>query len=404
MPVRRVDDDRAAAKTRANVVSARRWIISLGFAQISPRHRLRVAGLLIPLMIASAGWNETQARSPRNEPPKRVVHGPNYRPPYAAIVVDDKSGFVLHEVGADQPRHPASLTKVMTLYLLFEQLEDGKLNLDTPLPISSRAAMQNPTKLGLKANQTIKVEDAIKGLVTKSANDAAVVVAEAIGGSEEEFAKLMTLKARTLGMTSTTYVNASGLPAEEQITTARDQAILGRAVQHRFPGYYQYFATPSFHYRGAEIRNHNSLLGQVRGVDGIKTGYTEASGYNLVSSVHRDEKHIVAVVLGGTSNEARDARMRQLIEDHISLASTQRTVPIIVERNGQRIADGGWALYLTARRLEDAWWRYQSPSRVARLYGDLAWKSPDEAVRLIGGVSNQNVATWSARGSASVPF
>jgi len=404
MPVRRVDDDRAAAKTRANVVSARRWIISLGFAQISPRHRLRVAGLLIPLMIASAGWNETQARSPRNEPPKRVVHGPNYRPPYAAIVVDDKSGFVLHEVSADEPRHPASLTKVMTLYLLFEQLEDGKLNLDTPLPISSRAAMQNPTKLGLKANQTIKVEDAIKGLVTKSANDAAVVVAEAIGGSEEEFAKLMTLKARTLGMTSTTYVNASGLPAEEQITTARDQAILGRAVQHRFPGYYQYFATPSFHYRGAEIRNHNSLLGQVRGVDGIKTGYTEAFGYNLVSSVHRDEKHIVAVVLGGTSNEARDARMRQLIEDHISLASTQRTVPIIVERNGQRIADGGWALYLTARRLEDAWWRYQSPSRVARLYGDLAWKSPDEAVRLIGGVSNQNVATWSARGSASVPF
>jgi len=402
--VRRVDDDRAAAKTGANVVSARRWTTSLGFAQISPRHRLRVAGLLIPLMIASAGWNETQARSPRNEPPKRVVHGPNYRPPYAAIVVDDKSGFVLHEVSADEPRHPASLTKVMTLYLLFEQLEDGKLNLDTPLPISFRAAMQNPTKLGLKANQTIKVEDAIKGLVTKSANDAAVVVAEAIGGSEEEFAKLMTLKARTLGMTSTTYVNASGLPAEEQITTARDQAILGRAVQHRFPGYYQYFATPSFHYRGAEIRNHNSLLGQVRGVDGIKTGYTEASGYNLVSSVHRDEKHIVAVVLGGTSNEARDARMRQLIEDHISLASTQRTVPIIVERNGQRIADGGWALYLTARRLEDAWWRYQSPSRVARLYGNLAWKSPDEAVRLIGGVSNQNVATWSARGSASVPF
>ena len=272
--MRRVDDDRAAAKTRANVVSARRWIISLGFAQISPRHRLRVAGLLIPLMIASAGWNETQARSPRNEPPKRVVHGPNYRPPYAAIVVDDKSGFVLHEVGADQPRHPASLTKVMTLYLLFEQLEDGKLNLDTPLPISSRAAMQNPTKLGLKANQTIKVEDAIKGLVTKSANDAAVVVAEAIGGSEEEFAKLMTLKARTLGMTSTTYVNASGLPAEEQITTARDQAILGRAVQHRFPGYYQYFATPSFHYKGAEMRNHNALLGQVKGVDGIKTGYT----------------------------------------------------------------------------------------------------------------------------------
>jgi D-alanyl-D-alanine carboxypeptidase len=146
--------------------------------------------------------------------------------------------FVLHEVSANEPRHPASLTKIMTLYLLFEQLEDCKLKLDTPLPISSRASLQNPTKLGLRPNQTIKVEDAIKGLVTKSASDAAVVVAEAIGGSEEEFAKLMTLKARTLGMTSTTYVNASGLPAEAQITTARDQAVLGRAIQHRFPGYY----------------------------------------------------------------------------------------------------------------------------------------------------------------------
>src|SRR6266576_1100581 len=232
-----------------------------------------------------------------------------------------------------------SLTKIMTLYLLFEQLEACTLTLDTPLQISTRAAMQNPTKLGLKANQTIKVEDAIKGLVTKSANDAAVVVAEAIGGSEEEFAKLMTLKARALGMTSTTYVNASGLPAEEQITTARDQAVLGRAIQHRFPGYYPYFATPSFNYKGTEMNNHNALLRQVKGVDGIKTGYTEASGYNLVSSVSRDEKHIVAVVLGGTSNAARDARMRQLIEDNISLASTQRTVPVIVEANGQYSAD-----------------------------------------------------------------
>src|SRR6516162_6387152 len=212
--------------------------------QTSPSHWLRVAGVLIAVMIVGAGWTQTEARSPRKDPPKRPIHGPNYHPPYAAIVIDDKSGFVLHEVSADEPRHPASLTKIMTLYLLFEQLEAGKLSLDTELPISTWAALQNPTKLGLKANQTIKVEDAIKGLVTKSANDAAVVVAEAIGGSEAEFAKLMTLKARMLGMTSTTYVNASGLPAEEQITTARDQAVLGRAIQHRFPVYYQYFATP----------------------------------------------------------------------------------------------------------------------------------------------------------------
>ena len=309
----------------------------MGSARISRSHWLALAGLVATLAIAAASCDPAQARvkSKRDHARPRAIHGPNYHPPYADIVVDDKSGLVLHEVSADEPRHPASLTKIMTLYLLFEQLEVGKLSLDTELPISTRAALQNPTKLGLKPNQTIKVEDAIKGLVTKSANDAAVVVAEAIGGSEEDFAKLMTAKAGALGMLGTTYVNASGLPAEAQITTARDQAILGRAVQHRFPVYYQYFATPSFRYKGAEMRNHNNLLGQVKGVDGIKTGYTEASGYNLTSSVRRDEKHIVAVVLGGTSNGARDARMRQLIEAHILQASTQRTAPIMVEANGQ---------------------------------------------------------------------
>src|SRR5256886_3796439 len=317
-------------------------------ARISRSHWLALAGLVATLTIAAASCDPAEARvkSKRDHHRPRAIHGPNYHPLYADIVVDDKPGLVLHEVSADQPRHPASLTKIMTLYLLFEQLEAGTLGLDTELPISTRAALQNPTKLGLKANQTIKVEDAIKGLVTKSANDAAVVVAEALGGSEAEFAKLMTLKARMLGMTSTTYVNASGLPAEEQITTARDQAVLGRAIQHRFPVYYQYFATPSFRYKGAEMHNHNALLGQVKGVDGIKTGYTEASGYNLVSSVRRDEKHIVAVILGGTSNATRDARMRQLIEDNISLASTHRTMPTIMEAYGQRFADGGLSLAL----------------------------------------------------------
>src|SRR5207248_2333737 len=148
------------------------------------------------------------------------------------------------------------------------------------------------------------------------------------------------LKARMLGMTSTTYVNASGLPAEEQITTARDQAILGRAIQHRFPVYYQYFATPSFRYRNAEIRNHNALLGNVKGVDGIKTGYTEASGYNLVTSCRRDDKHIVAVVLGGSSNASRDARMRELIEAHLSQASVLRTEPIVTELGRQEEGQG----------------------------------------------------------------
>jgi D-alanyl-D-alanine carboxypeptidase len=329
-------------------------------APMSRSHRLRVVvALLTTVVFVGAGWHQAQARpsdqaasakagsakpasakagsakrSAANKKSRpRVIHGPNYSPPYADIVVDDKSDFVLHEVNADAPRHPASLTKVMTLYLLFEQLEAGKLKLDTPLPISTKAALQNPTKLGLKANATIAVEDAIKGLVTKSANDAAVVVAEAIGGSEEDFARLMTLKARMLGMASTVYVNASGLPAEQQITTARDQAVLGRAIQHRFPGYYGYFATPSFRYKGAEMRNHNNLLGNVKGVDGIKTGYTEASGYNLTSSVRRDERHVVAVVLGGKSNAKRDERMRELIEAHIRQAVTQRTAPTIAERS-----------------------------------------------------------------------
>ncbi|MFL6823050.1 MAG: D-alanyl-D-alanine carboxypeptidase family protein, partial [Xanthobacteraceae bacterium] len=296
-------------------------------ARISRSRWLAFASVVAALTITVAGSDQAQARakSKRDHARPRAIHGPNYHPPYAAIVVDDKSGLVLHEASADEPRHPASLTKIMTLYLLFEQLEAGKLKLDTPLPVTRRASLQNPTKLGLKADQTIKVEDAILGLVTKSANDAAVVVAESIAGSEEEFAALMTLKARALGMSGTTYVNASGLPAEAQITTARDQAVLGRAIQHRFPVYYQYFATPSFRYKGAEMRNHNNLLGNVKGVDGIKTGYTEASGYNLTSSVRRSEKHIVAVVLGGTSNGARDARMRQLIEEHIARASAVRT-------------------------------------------------------------------------------
>jgi len=258
-------------------------------------------------------------------------HGGGYSPAYADIVVDANSGQVLHESSADSLRHPASITKIMTLYLLFEQLEAGKLKLDSRLPVSSHAAAQSPTKLELKAGQTIAVEDAIKGMVTKSANDAAVVVAEAIGGSEDNFGRLMTRKAHALGMTRTVYVNASGLPNSDQLTTARDQAILGRAVQERFPKYYHYFSLPSFRYRGVAMRNHNHLLGRVQGMDGIKTGYTHDSGFNLVTSVHRNGRHIVAVVLGGSSGGTRDARMRELIETHIARASTRHTAPLIAE-------------------------------------------------------------------------
>lgn len=260
----------------------------------------------------------------------------SYEPPYAAIVVDANSGRILHASNPDNERHPASITKIMTLYLLFEQLEAGKLRLDSELEISAHAASQAPSKLGLRPGQTITVEDAIKAVVTKSANDIAVTIAEAIGGTEADFATLMTRKARSLGMSHTNYANASGLPNDDQITTARDQALLGRAIQDRFPRYYRYFSTLSFAYKGHAIRNHNHLLGNVPGVDGIKTGFIRASGFNLVASVRRGNRHLVAVVMGGSSAGSRDARMRSLIEEYIALCATERTAP--------RIQEGGAAV------------------------------------------------------------
>jgi D-alanyl-D-alanine carboxypeptidase len=254
--------------------------------------------------------------------------------PYADIVVDANSGAVLHATNPDARRHPASLTKIMTLYLLFEQLDAGKLKLDTPLKVSAEASGQSPTKLGLKPGSTLAVEDAIKGMVTRSANDAAVVVAEAIAGSEDDFARLMTRKAQALGMTNTVYKNASGLPDDNQITTARDQSTLGRAIQERFPRYYKYFSIRTFTFRGESISNHNHLLGKVEGVDGIKTGYINASGFNLVTSVHRGNRYLVAVVMGGSSGGSRDARMRELINEKIALASIKRTAPMVAEASG----------------------------------------------------------------------
>jgi len=262
----------------------------------------------------------------------RHARAESYSPPTSSIVVDGNTGAVLHASNADARRHPASLTKIMTLYLLFERLEAGKIRLDTPLKISSHAAEQSPTKLGVKPGQTLAVEDAIKAVVTKSANDAAVAIAENLGGDEDEFAKMMTAKAHALGMSRTTYVNASGLPNDDQITTAQDQAMLGRAIQERFPHYYRYFSTEEFVYHGHAMRNHNHLLGVVGGVDGIKTGYTHASGFNLVTSVHRDGRYIVAVVLGGRSSGERDAHMRELINSHIREASLRHTAPAIGDR------------------------------------------------------------------------
>lgn len=257
----------------------------------------------------------------------------SYSPQFASIIVDANSGATLSSNSPDGVRHPASLTKIMTLYLLFERLESGKMTLDTEMPVSEHASEQDPTKLDLRPGQTIRVEDAIKGIVTKSANDAAVVISEAIGGDESDFAKMMTRKARALGMTRTTYVNASGLPADEQVTTARDQATLGRAIQDRFPRYYRYFATEAFNFRGRTVHGHNHLLGSVEGVDGIKTGYTRASGFNLVTNLRRGNRHLVGVVLGGRSGGSRDAIMRSLLAENLEKATGTRTVAAITERN-----------------------------------------------------------------------
>ncbi|MGB6798793.1 MAG: D-alanyl-D-alanine carboxypeptidase family protein, partial [Xanthobacteraceae bacterium] len=262
---------------------------------------------------------------------RRHSHSEDYSPPGSSIVVDGNTGSVLEAANPDAPRHPASLTKVMTLYLLFERLDSGKMRLDTPLKVSQHASDQDPTKLDLKPGSTITVEDAIKGIVTRSANDAAVTIAENIGGDEDSFAKMMTQKARALGMTRTTYMNASGLPDDDQNTTARDQALLGRAIQDRFPRYYKYFSTESFVFHGESIHGHNHLLGSVDGVDGIKTGFTRASGFNLLTSVHRDGHFIVAVVMGGHSAFERDAHMRDLIGEHIKEAALRRTAPMIAD-------------------------------------------------------------------------
>ena len=257
----------------------------------------------------------------------------SYSPAFSSIIVDANSGATLSSNNPDASRHPASLTKIMTLYLLFERLDAGKMKLDTEMQVSEHASDQAPTKLGLRPGQTIHVEDAIKGLVTRSANDAAVVIAEAIAGDEDDFAKLMTRRARMLGMTKTVYRNASGLPDDDQVTTARDQSTLGRAIQDRFPRYYRYFSTTAFTFRGHSISNHNHLLGTVEGVDGIKTGYTRASGFNLVTSMRRGNRHLVGVVLGGRSGGSRDAIMRNLLVENLEKASTKRTVAAITERS-----------------------------------------------------------------------
>lgn len=253
-------------------------------------------------------------------------------PRYAAYVLDTNTGQVLFSRNADAQRFPASLTKIMTLYLVFEAMEAGRINKNTPIPVSAKAAAEPPSKLGLRAGSTITVENAILALVTRSANDIATAVGEFLGGSEANFARMMTAKARQLGMNSTTFQNAHGLPNNRQVTTARDMAILGLAVREHFPNHYHYFGTRQFNFAGQRIGNHNRLLGRVTGVDGIKTGFIRASGFNLVTSVRTGGRSVVAVVMGGRTGASRDDHMAALIREHLPRASTRQPSQPLVAR------------------------------------------------------------------------
>ena len=253
-------------------------------------------------------------------------------PKYAAYVWDTNTGEVLFERYSDETRFPASLTKIMTLYMVFEALESGRVTLASPIPVSENAAAEVPSKLGMRAGSLITVENAIRSLVTRSANDMATALGEMLGGTEANFARLMTARARQLGMNDTIFHNAHGLPDERQVTTARDMAVLGYAIREHFPERYHYFQTREFNFAGQTIGNHNRLLCRVTGVDGIKTGFTRASGFNLVSSVRLNGRSIVAVVMGGQTGASRDDHMAELIVEHLPQASPVKSADLIVER------------------------------------------------------------------------
>lgn len=279
-----------------------------------PARRVAFAALAAAAMIvspivnglASAQVPYSQLQAPPRPNPADVAK-------YAAVVVDANTGEVLYAKRADSPRYPASITKVMTLYLAFEAIQDGRMKPSDLITVSAKAAAQPPTKLGVSAGDVITVDDAMKSIAVKSANDMSVALAEHMAGSEAKFAALMTLRAQELGMLNTRFVNASGLPDSRQISTARDIAILSRAVMRDYPQYYSLFNLRSFTFRGVTMNNHNRLLARMPGVDGLKTGYTNASGYNLAASGVQDGRRLIVVMLGGTSNAARDNHVQELL-------------------------------------------------------------------------------------------
>jgi D-alanyl-D-alanine carboxypeptidase len=274
--------------------------------------------LVMPETFQAQAQTAKKATAKKRAPVKRRVvrapASPTDPKKDAALIIDGATGRVLFARNAEALRHPASLTKMMTLYMLFEALKAGKVNMQTPLPVSAHATRQKPTKLNLRKGDTIGVDSAIRALVIRSANDVASVVAEALGGTEGNFALQMTAKARALGMMDTNFHNASGLPNPLQITSAKDMAMLGRRLAYDFPQYYHYFALAGFTWKGTWYTSHNNLIGRYDGADGMKTGYTNASGFNLVTSVVRQNNHLIAVVLGGRTALRRDLEMMRLLD------------------------------------------------------------------------------------------
>lgn len=279
----------------------------------------RIASLFFVLIFASACATTGETLQPLALPP-----GPSTK--YAALVLDASNGTMLYQSDANSARFPASLTKMMTLFLLFEAMNQGRVTKATEIPVSSFAARQPPSKIGFKPGQTIDVDSAILALTVKSGNDVAVAVAEYLGGSEEQFAAQMTARARQLGMGSTVFRNASGLPDAGQTTTARDMALLGMALKQRFPQHFHYFSNKDFVFRGRTIRGHNDMIGRVEGVDGIKTGYTRASGYNVVTSVSRGSRRLIVVVMGADSARARNAHVEELIDRYMRAPAPSRSL------------------------------------------------------------------------------
>jgi len=277
--------------------------------------------IVLALALAIGITPDAQAAKRRSSAPK-----------YAALVIHADSGDVLFERYANAQRFPASLTKMMTLYMLFEEIESGRLNLNSDLTVSAHAAGQPPSKLGLTAGSKIDVETAIKALVVKSANDVAVVVAEGVSGSEWKFAQAMTARARQLGMRSTTFKNASGLPNSTQVTTARDLAILGQRLMQDYPQYFVYFNTTEFAWNGRTYLTHNALVKTFEGANGIKTGYTQRSGFNLVTSADRNGSRLIGVVLGGRSVRTRDAHMKEILTNAFAAIEKKPTLIAALHR------------------------------------------------------------------------